>query len=503
MDVVAAHRDLGAAAVRVTLQWKPGQAKLDDDAAHLRARAQAAAKLGRAGRARRLRARGLAAGDAEARGRRSARSSLGARGRAEHPRRRDLERGRTRHSSGGRSRAPRRRTRRCSRPATTPSTRSRKNVNVIGSLAPHEGPGAFIRDLGAAYRASGRTAPIFDTFGTTPTRRSRASRRSRAHRRRSRSTRATTWRLLQALTDAFGGTGQPVPGSGGTSPSGGCVPAAALGRVSTRSGIRRRRSTPDGPVTIWYLEDGFETVVPASRRGAYTGKESNRQLVQPLVYREVTQLVEPRPGRASSATRSSSPTASPRSARSSTSSSPTSVSLRGWQSGLLWADGTQKPSYVIVKAGDRGGGGRQVDCSRFAERPRPACGVARPPWFTSMRAPRGRLRRRLHARPARARPRAGGVRALGLRYGLELDPARYDEARAAAFAEVKRHPELDHDEEIWVLLHRADHRRDGRRRATPTSAAVEMERRWVAVGALRALRRRAARRSTTFARAGS
>ena len=33
-----------------------------------------------------------------------------------------------------------------------------------------------------------------------------------------------------------------------------------------------------------------------------------------------------------------------------------------------------------------------------------------------------------------------------------LDPARYDEARKAAFVDLKRHPELDHDEEIWVLF---------------------------------------------------
>src|ERR1700690_1074039 len=45
-----------------------------------------------------------------------------------------------------------------------------------------------------------------------------------------------------------------------------------------------------------------------------------------------------------------------------------------------------------------------------------------------------------------------GYRELGLRYGLSLDPSRYEAARAAAFAEVKRHPELDHDEEIWVLF---------------------------------------------------
>jgi putative hydrolase of the HAD superfamily len=45
-----------------------------------------------------------------------------------------------------------------------------------------------------------------------------------------------------------------------------------------------------------------------------------------------------------------------------------------------------------------------------------------------------------------------GYRELGRRHGLELDPARYEDARAAAFAEVKRHPELDHDEEIWILF---------------------------------------------------
>jgi putative hydrolase of the HAD superfamily len=45
-----------------------------------------------------------------------------------------------------------------------------------------------------------------------------------------------------------------------------------------------------------------------------------------------------------------------------------------------------------------------------------------------------------------------GYRRLGERFGLDLDPARYDEARSAAIAELKRHPELDHDEEVWVLF---------------------------------------------------
>ena len=45
-----------------------------------------------------------------------------------------------------------------------------------------------------------------------------------------------------------------------------------------------------------------------------------------------------------------------------------------------------------------------------------------------------------------------GYRTLGRRFGLALDPARYDDARRSAIASLKRHPELDHDEEIWVLF---------------------------------------------------
>jgi HAD superfamily hydrolase (TIGR01549 family) len=45
-----------------------------------------------------------------------------------------------------------------------------------------------------------------------------------------------------------------------------------------------------------------------------------------------------------------------------------------------------------------------------------------------------------------------GYRKLGERFGLRLDPARYDEARRGAIATLKRHPELDHDEEVWILF---------------------------------------------------
>ena len=45
-----------------------------------------------------------------------------------------------------------------------------------------------------------------------------------------------------------------------------------------------------------------------------------------------------------------------------------------------------------------------------------------------------------------------GYRRLGERFGLELDPSRYGEAREKAIESLRRHPELEHDEEIWVAF---------------------------------------------------
>jgi HAD superfamily hydrolase (TIGR01549 family) len=45
-----------------------------------------------------------------------------------------------------------------------------------------------------------------------------------------------------------------------------------------------------------------------------------------------------------------------------------------------------------------------------------------------------------------------GYERIGERHGLTLDPSRYDEAREAALEHLERHPELDHDEEIWYAF---------------------------------------------------
>jgi HAD superfamily hydrolase (TIGR01549 family) len=70
-----------------------------------------------------------------------------------------------------------------------------------------------------------------------------------------------------------------------------------------------------------------------------------------------------------------------------------------------------------------------------------------------------------------------GYRTLGRRFGLDLDPTRYDDARREAIATLKRHPELDHDEEVWVLF--TERIIQGMGGAGDTYAcAVEMTRAW-------------------------
>jgi len=55
---------------------------------------------------------------------------------------------------------------------------------------------------------------------------------------------------------------------------------------------------------------------------------------------------------------------------------------------------------------------------------------------------------------ARPGPELGpeGYQRLGARFGLDLDPSRYAAAREQAVEGIRRHPELEHDEEIWVAF---------------------------------------------------
>ncbi len=71
-----------------------------------------------------------------------------------------------------------------------------------------------------------------------------------------------------------------------------------------------------------------------------------------------------------------------------------------------------------------------------------------------------------------------GYQLLGRRFGLELDPALYAEARVAAIETIERNPELDHDEEVWVLFTERIIRGMGGDSDRAYECAVEMTRGW-------------------------
>ena len=163
-------------------------------------------------------------------------------------------------------------------------------------------PVRFIQDLGNAYRASGRTRPLMDEFGfhAYP----RSDRDSLA--------RGLDWpdagfanlaRIKQALWDAFGGTAQPT----------------------VESGLR-----------ISIDEVGWQTSIPASSQAAYTGDETvpvTSDAAQAAIY---GQLI----------------------AAAACDGSISSVlfapfvdesQLSGFQSGLVRADGSKRPSFDTVR----------------------------------------------------------------------------------------------------------------------------------------------------------
>ena len=220
---------------------------------------------------------------------------------------------------------------------------ARPDVNVIAASAPRgnddpeadcpsESPVAFYTALATAYRASGRERPIFDTVG---------------HNAYPNTSAEAPWvrhaggtigegdydKLVDVLTVGFAGTAQPVPGWG---------------------------------LTIWYMEDGFQTRVAPGLSLDYDGTETDRWALAPVwqgrhtaagdrVVDQARQLAtalrlaycQPYVGAFFNFLLADERT------------------LSGWQSGLLWANWQPKPSYrafAHAVADIRRG---QVDCAAF------------------------------------------------------------------------------------------------------------------------------------------
>jgi putative hydrolase of the HAD superfamily len=81
---------------------------------------------------------------------------------------------------------------------------------------------------------------------------------------------------------------------------------------------------------------------------------------------------------------------------------------------------------------------------------------------------------------ARPGPELGpeGYQRLGSRFGLELEPTRYAEAREKAIEGLRRHPELEHDEEIWVAFTERIIRGMGGDAESAYECAIEMTKAW-------------------------
>jgi HAD superfamily hydrolase (TIGR01509 family) len=72
-----------------------------------------------------------------------------------------------------------------------------------------------------------------------------------------------------------------------------------------------------------------------------------------------------------------------------------------------------------------------------------------------------------------------GYVSCGERHGLSLEAKWYEAAREAALVDLKRHPELDHDEEIWVAFTERIVVGMGGTQPASHEVAVELTSRWL------------------------
>jgi hypothetical protein len=181
---------------------------------------------------------------------------------------------------------------------------SPRGADRPGGPRPTHSPTAFIRDLGAAYRASGRREPLMDAFAFHPYMQASRIPPTVAHPDNTSITVADYPKLVALLREAFEGTAQP--------------------------GER---------LPIYYTEFGVQTRVPAAKLRFYDDRESPARAdsvsfsLQAAYYRSALTLAYCQP-----------------TVRGlfifHTFDEP---SLSGWQSGLYFADRTPKPSLATFK----------------------------------------------------------------------------------------------------------------------------------------------------------
>ncbi len=215
----------------------------------------------------------------------------------------------------------------------------RSSVRVIGgALSPRgidrpgtgrdtHSPTAFIPDMGAAYRASGRTLPLMDAFAFHPYGDTSSQSPTFQHPNSTTITLSDYSKLVALLGKAFDGTAQP----GSTIP-------------------------------IVYDEFGVESAIPAEQAAAYSGAEpaTSRPLdeaAQGDSYRQAIQIAFCQPTVETLLLFHVSD----------------EPALTGWQSGVYYANGLPKASRDTVKTAARDArGGIIARCPGLALSPQPA-----------------------------------------------------------------------------------------------------------------------------------
>lgn len=120
---------------------------------------------------------------------------------------------------------------------------SRASAVPNGFTIGYTPPAKWISDLAAAYKATGRTKPIFDTFGYIPKALGSTERPWTQHPGTTAYGIGDYDALVAQLTTSFQGTAQPAPGVSGT--------------------------------TIWYLAQGYQSAADPAHASQYSGSETD------------------------------------------------------------------------------------------------------------------------------------------------------------------------------------------------------------------------------------
>ena len=202
-------------------------------------------------------------------------------------------------------------------------TSPRGNDNPFAASNASHSPGLFVRRIGEAYRAMGRTRPLFDNVGHHPYGDFSLESPFARHPNTGSIGQGDYEKLVAAYAEAFRGTDQPTIGGG---------------------------------ARIYYLEDGFETTVSSTKRSIYSGVERARTVGSESLH--AAQLVD--------AVRLA--YCQPYVASFFNFLLTDEARLTGWQSGVLWADGSKKPAYAAFRGVIREVRSRSVNCAALRKK---------------------------------------------------------------------------------------------------------------------------------------